>query len=35
VGAFNFDIGPEDVIKLIDCGLDAVRQSELLPNQNG
>jgi NTE family protein len=32
VGAFNFDIGPEEIIRLMDAGLEAVRQSELLPD---
>lgn len=34
MGAFKFGIGPEDVIKLMDSGLEAVRQSEILPDLN-
>lgn len=34
VGAFNFDINSEDIIKLMDCGLEAVRYSEMLPDLN-
>ena len=34
LGAFNFNIGPEDIIKWMDYGLEAVRQSEILPDLN-
>ena len=34
LGAFNFNIGPEDIIKLMDYGLEAVRESEILPDLN-
>ena len=32
LGAFNFDIGPDDIVELMDFGLAAVRQSEILPD---
>jgi len=32
LGAFNFNIGPEDIVKLMDYGLEAVRESEMLPD---
>lgn len=34
LGAFNFDIGPEEIVTLMDYGLEAVRQSEILPDLN-
>ena len=32
LGAFNFDISPDDIVKLMDYGLEAVRKSEILPD---
>ena len=32
LGAFNFDIGPEEIVTMMDYGLEAVKQSEILPD---
>jgi hypothetical protein len=34
MGAFKFGVSPEDVIRLMDYGLEAVRGSEILPDLN-
>ncbi len=34
LGAFNFDIGPEEIVTLMDYGLEAVKKSEILPDLN-
>jgi len=34
LGAFNFDISPDDIVKLMDYGLEAVRESEILPDSS-
>ena len=34
LGAFNFNIGPDDIVKLMDYGLKAVRESEILADLN-